>query len=94
MTVRVCNRRMAGWVRGKCGRTKHCNAGAVWRQEEAPCRKVSTSRQDSDDGNKDILSTECDMKLEGTNKEAGNTGRTKDAKRQSRMDLDRQASDN
>jgi hypothetical protein len=92
--VRVWDRRMTGWVRGGyVGARSTQYAGAVWRQEEAPCRKVSTFRQESDEGNKDIISTECDLKLEGTNKEARSTERTKDAKRQSRMDLDGPAAD-
>ena len=44
--------------------------------------------QESNEGNKDMASTEGDLKLEGTNEEAESTGRTKDAKRQSRADLD------
>jgi hypothetical protein len=80
---------MTGWVRGGDVGTRSTRyAGAVWRQEEAPCRKVSTFGQESDEGNKDIIGTECDMRLSGTNKEAGGTGRTKDARRQSRMNLD------
>ena len=70
------------------------NAGAVWRQEQAPCRRVSTLRQGSDEGNQDMVSTECDLKWEGTNKEAGSTRRTKHAKRQSRVEADGPAPDN
>lgn len=79
---------MTGWVRGKCGCTKLplCKC-SVWRQEKAPCRKVSTFGQGSDEGKQRylIIRTEGDEKLESTNKEAGSTERTKDAKQQSRM---------
>jgi hypothetical protein len=61
---------------------------SIWQQEKAPCSKGSTLGQESDEGNKDMASTEGDLRLEGTNKEAGSTGRTKDAKRQSKVNMD------
>jgi hypothetical protein len=43
---------------------------SIWQQEKAPCSKGSTLGQESDEGNKDMASTEGDLRLEGTNKEA------------------------
>lgn len=54
-------------------------------RKRLPAEKSPPLVREATKGNKDIICTEGDKKLEGTNKEAGSTGRTKDAKQQSRM---------
>ena len=56
-------------------------------EESPPLARKATER------NQDMVSTECDLRLEGTNKEAGSPRRTKNAKQQSRVDPDGPAPD-
>jgi hypothetical protein len=54
-------------------------------RKRLPAEKSPPLARGATKGNKDIIRTEGDEKLESTNKEAGSTERTKDAKQQSRM---------